>query len=31
MSYNFNKLNKANGVRPEGLDTEGYEYTKLSE
>ena len=31
MAFNFNKLNKANGVRPEGLDTEGFEYTGLKE
>lgn len=32
MSYDFNKLNKgANGVRPENIDTDDFEFVKLSE
>lgn len=31
MSYNFNSLNKANGVRPADLDTEDFEYTHIRE
>lgn len=31
MAFSFKSLNRANGVRPEGLDTDGFEYTKLSE
>lgn len=32
MSYDFSKLNKgANGVRPENIDTDDFEFVKLSE
>lgn len=31
MSYNFNSLNKANGVRPADLDTDDFEYTHIRE
>jgi len=31
MAFNFSKLNKANGVRPENFNTDGFDYTHIRE